>query len=168
MMFFLIAVLVCIFIGDDFKSGYVKNLFTVRAKKSDYVISKTLICSLGAGLTFIALFFGAVIGGKVAGLPFMADGLTSANVFFCLLSKILLTPVFVSIFALMSVIGKQKNWLSMCLSLGVGMLLYMMIPSLTPLNSTLLNVFISILSSAIIGVGLGVISNKVLQKTSLL
>ncbi|MBR2431391.1 MAG: hypothetical protein IKB23_00560, partial [Clostridia bacterium] len=39
MLYFAIAVLICIFVSDDFRSGYSKNLFTVRSKKSDYVIS---------------------------------------------------------------------------------------------------------------------------------
>ena len=39
MMFMLAAVFICLFISDDFRSGYAKNLFTVRAKKGDYVIS---------------------------------------------------------------------------------------------------------------------------------
>ena len=35
MMFFIIAVFVWIFVGDDFRSGYAKNLFTDRSKKDD-------------------------------------------------------------------------------------------------------------------------------------
>ena len=42
MVFMMAAVFICLFISDDFRSGYAKNLFTVRAKKGDYVISKTL------------------------------------------------------------------------------------------------------------------------------
>ena len=42
MMFMAVAVFVCLFITDDFSSGYAKNLFTVRAKKWEYVFSKTL------------------------------------------------------------------------------------------------------------------------------
>ena len=56
MLYFFIAVLVCLFISDDFRSGYAKNLFTVRAKKSDYVISKTLVCFLGGALMILAFF----------------------------------------------------------------------------------------------------------------
>lgn len=43
MLYFFVAVFVCLFVSDDFRSGYAKNLFTVRSKKSDYVISKTLV-----------------------------------------------------------------------------------------------------------------------------
>ena len=39
MMFMAVAVFICLFISDDFRSGYAKNLFTVRARKGVYVIS---------------------------------------------------------------------------------------------------------------------------------
>ena len=41
MAFMGVAVFVCLFISDDFRSGYAKNLFTVRAKRGEYVVSKT-------------------------------------------------------------------------------------------------------------------------------
>ena len=167
MMFFAVVVLVCIFIADDFRSGYAKNLFTVRAKKTDYVISKTLVCFIGSACMFIAFFIGSVIGGGVAGLPFTMDGFNGLNLVFCMLSKICLIPVFVSIFTLMSVIAKQKAWLSICLSLGVGMLLFMMIPMLTPLNASLVHVLGCLAGSVLFAVGLGAISNLILKKTSL-
>ena len=46
MTFMGVAVFVCLFISDDFRSGYAKNMFTVRAKKSYYVFSKTIVGSL--------------------------------------------------------------------------------------------------------------------------
>lgn len=167
MMFFAVAVLVCIFISDEFRSGYTKNLFAVRAIKTDYVISKNIICFIGATCMFIAFFIGTVIGGGVASLPFTMDGFSGENLVYCMLSKIFLIPVFVSIFSLMSIIAKQKSWLSICLSLGVGMLLFMMIPTLTPLNATITNVLVCLLGSAIFSIGLGAISVSVLKKMSL-
>ena len=167
MMFFAVAVLVCIFIADDFRSGYTKNLFTVRAKKTDYVISKTLVCFIGSACMLVAFFVGSVIGGGVAGLPYTMDGFNGLNLLFCMLSKILLLPVFVSIFTVMSVIAKQKAWLSICLSLGVGMLLFMMIPTLTPLNASIVHVLGCLVGGVLFAVGLGAISNLILKKTSL-
>ena len=38
LVYFILTVLVCVFVGDDFRSGYSKNLFTIRSKKSNYVI----------------------------------------------------------------------------------------------------------------------------------
>lgn len=36
--------MVSIFSGHDYRSGYVKQLFTARPKKQDYMISKSLSC----------------------------------------------------------------------------------------------------------------------------
>lgn len=167
LLFFAVAVLVCLFISADFKSGYSKNLFTVRAKKSDYVASKIIICFIASAWLFIAFFLGAMVGGAIAGLSFETNGFTLANVIFCLLTKIFLTPVFISIFTLFSIIAKQKTWLSICLSLGGGMLLFMMIPMLAPLNASLLNALFCLAGSSIFALGLGAISTMVLNKTAL-
>lgn len=167
MLYFLLAVLVCIFVAGDFRSGYAKNLFTIRAKKSDYVISKTLVCFAGGALMILVFFIGALLGGAIAGLPFDMEGFGVGNVVMCVLSKLLLVGVFVPIYLVMSVVGKQKLWLSLLLSFMVGMFLFMMIPMLTPLNATLMNVILCLAGSAVFGVGIGAISNQVLKKTSL-
>lgn len=167
MLYFLIAVLVCVFIAQDFRSGYVKNLFTVRAKKSDYVISKTIVCFIGGALMIFVFFAGSMLGGAIVGLPFDMAGFNVGNAVMCILSKLLLVSVFVPIYIIMSVIGKQKLWLSLILSFMVGMFMFMMIPMLTPLNATIIHVMLCIAGGAMFSVGLGAISNKVLNRTSL-
>ena len=167
MMCFAIAVLVCVFVCDDFRSGYVKNLFTVRAKKTDYVISKTLICSIGGALMILAFTLGAVIGGGVSKLSFEMVGFNAFNLFCSILTKVLLVPIFVSIFLTMSVIGKQKSWLAMCLSLGVGMFLFMMISIASPLDAGIIHIILCTIGSVLFAVGMGTISNIILKKTSL-
>lgn len=167
MMYFAVAVLVCVFVSDDFRSGYAKNLFTVRAKKTDYVISKTLVSFLGSAGMILAFILGAIVGGAVSSLPFTMEGFDSWNLLACILSKMLLTLIFVAIYLLMSVIAKQKLWLSILLSLGVGMLLFMMIPMLTPLDATFMHVVLCLIGGVLFAIGLGAISNQVLKKTSL-
>lgn len=167
MMYFAVAVLVCIFVSDDFRSGYAKNLFTVRAKKTDYVVSKTFVGFIGAAAMFIAFFIGALIDGGVSQLPFEMVGFTAINFVFCMISKIFLSAIFVAVCVLASVIGKQKAWLSMLLSLGIGMLFFTMIPMISPLDSTAINALLSVVGGTLFCVGLGAISNQVLQKTSL-
>lgn len=49
LLYFIISVLVCVFVSQDFRSGYAKNIFAIRAKKADYVMAKTIVCSLGGG-----------------------------------------------------------------------------------------------------------------------
>ena len=167
MLYFAIAALVCIFVADDFRSGYAKNLFTVRAKKTDYVASKTLVLSFGAAMMVLAFFIGSIVGGAVSGLSFEMVGFDALNLVWCILSKMLLVSVFVPIYLIMSVVAKQKLWMSILLSMMVGMFLFMMIPMLTPLNATLGNVLICTVGGVGFGFGLGAISNLVLKKTSL-
>lgn len=167
MLYFAVAVLVSMFVADDFRSGYAKNLFTVRAKKTDYVISKLIICSVGAELMLLAYFVGTMLGGAVAGLPFTMIGFSLGNLIMCVWSKIMLAPVFVSIYLCMSVIGKQKLWLSMLLSFMVGMFLFTIASIAAPINATILNVLLCTVGSILFGIGLGAVSNSVLKKTSL-
>jgi ABC-type transport system involved in multi-copper enzyme maturation permease subunit len=167
MMFMGVAVFICLFISDDFRSGYAKNLFTVRAEKGDYVISKTLAGFVCGALMLIAYFVGSVLGGAIAGLSFGLHGLNAGNIVMCMLAKILLMPVFVSIFTLISIAAKQKAWLSICGSLGGGMLLFMMVSMITPLGSTVIHALLCLAGGAMFACGLGAISRIVLKKTSL-
>jgi len=167
MIYFIVAVLVCIFVCEDFRSGYAKNIFTVRAKKTDYVASKTLVCSLAAAFMILAFFMGAVLGGVVAGLPFEMLGFGAVELSMCMLSKTVLVSVFVPIYLVMSVIAKHRTWLAVILSMMLGMFLFMMIPMLTPLNATALNVLLCFAGGAMFTFGLGALSNAILKKTAL-
>ena len=168
MMFMLVAVFICLFISDDFRSGFVKNLFTVRVNKGDYVISKTLAGFICGTIMLIAYFIGAMLGGAISGLSFDLGGLNAGNIVMCMIAKIFLMLVFVSIFVLVSVSAKHKAWLSICGSLGGGMLLFMMVGLITPLSSTIINVLLCLAGGSLFAVGLGAISKVVLKKTSLL
>ena len=168
MMFFIIAIFVCLFVGEDFRSGYAKNLFTVRSKKDDYVISKMIVCFVVGASMLIAFFIGAMVGGVVAGLPFELEGVTLFNVVMSMLSKIALVAIFVSIYILASVFAKQKLWLSLILSFGVGMLFFTMIPIITPLNANFVNLILCLVGSGLFGVGISFGSKLILDKTSLI
>lgn len=167
MMFMAAAVFICLFISEDFRSGYVKNLFTVRAKKSDYVVSKTLAGFICGALMLIAYLIGTMLGGAISGLSFGLGTLSAGNIVMCMIAKVFLMLVFVAIDVLVSVAAKQKTWLCLCGSLGVGMLLFMMVSMITPLGSTMMNVLLCIAGGALFAFGLGAISNTVLKKTSL-
>ena len=167
MMFMAVAVFVCLFISDDFRSGYAKNLFTVRAKRGEYVVSKTLSGFICGALMLIAYLVGSILGGAISGLSFDLHGLSAGNIVMCMIAKIFLMLVFVSIFTLISVAAKQKAWLAICGSLGGGMLLFMMVSMITPLGSTIINVALCAAGGSLFAFGLGAISKVVLKKTSL-
>lgn len=167
MTFMLVAVFICLFISDDFRSGFAKNLFTVRARKGDYVVSKTISCFLCGACMLIAYFVGSLLGGAISGLSFDLHGLTTGNIAMCLAAKIFLMLVFVAIDVIVSVAAKQKAWLCLCGSLGAGMLLFMMVSMITPLGSTFMNVALCFAGGILFSVGLGTISKKILNKSSL-
>lgn len=168
MMFMLVAVFICLFISDDFRSGFSKNLFTVRAKKGNYVLSKIIAGFICGSLMLVLYFAGAVLGGAICGLSFDLGSLTAGNMVMCMASKVFLMPVFVSIFVTISVAAKQRAWLSICGSLGGGMILFMMVGMVTPLNATMMNVVLCLGGGLIFDLGLGMIGNLILKKRDIL
>lgn len=169
LLYFLVAIFVCLFVGEDFKSGYVKNLFTVRSKKLDYVLSKTVVLFVSAVAMFLLYFVGAMIGGGIAGLSFdvVSVGASAGGIVACMISKVFFALVFVSIALTLAVVGKQRLWLSVLGSLAAGMLLFTMIPMMTPLDSGAFNVVLCVLGGPLFAAGLGAVSNVILNKTSL-
>lgn len=168
LMFFLASVFICIFVSEDFRSGYSKNLFTVRAKKGEYVISKTLVGYIGGVVMLICFFAGSMLGGAISGLSFDTGIASRDSIIMCMFSKLLLMGVFVGVYLMMSIIAKHRLWLSILLSLGVGMMFFAMIPMLTPLTAGISNVFICLVCSVVFAVGLGAISNTILNKRDIL
>ncbi len=168
MMFFLISIFVCLFVGEDFRSGYAKNLFTVRSKKDEYVISKSIVCFTAGASMIVSFFIGAMLGGAIAGLPFALEGVSVYNIVMCLLAKVLLVGIFSSIYVLASVFAKQRLWLSLIMAFGIGMLMFMMIPIITPLNSTIVHVLLCIIGSGLFSYGIGAGSYFILKKSSII
>lgn len=167
LLYFFAAVLVCLFVTEDFKSGYVKNLFAVRSRKTDYVISKTLLCFIGGACMLLAFVIGAMLGGAISGLPFDVGTAGTDGIAMCLLAKVFLMGAFVPVYLLMSVAAKQKTWMAMVGSFCVSMLFFMMIPMLTPLDSGIGNVMGCLAGGILFSAGFGAVSNLVLNKTSL-
>lgn len=167
LIYFLVSIFVCMFVSDDFKSGYSKNLFTIRPKKTDYIISKTLSTFLGAGIMIASFFVGSLIGGGIAGLPFDLAGFGIGGLICCMLSKIFILLIFVSISLVLSVVAKQKLWLSILCSFAGGALLFTMISIMAPLNAGILNVIMCFVGGSMFAIGLGYVGNLILNKFDL-
>ncbi|MBQ7352596.1 MAG: ABC transporter permease [Clostridia bacterium] len=168
MIYFIMAVFVCVFISSEFRSGYAKNLFTNRAKKTEYVVSKTIVCTLTCMAYVLIFFIGILIGGKIAGLPFDLMGASVMQAIMCLITKVALCMVFVPIFIVACVFAKQRTWLSIIMSLCIGMLFFTMIPIISPLDTNILNLIMSIVGGGGIAIGLGAVSNLILKKTNII
>ena len=55
MLYFAITVIVSLFIGQEFKSGYSKNLFTMRSSKKEYIISKSIDSSFVVSMLLLMM-----------------------------------------------------------------------------------------------------------------
>ena len=132
------------------------------------MVSKTIVGFITGSLMLLLYFIGAMLSGVMCGLSFAFTGTMSAfSIVMCVLSKILLMLVFVSIFTVIAIAAKQKAWLSICGSLGGGMLLFMMVGMITPLTATPIHVLLCGAGGLLFAFGLGAISKKILTKTSL-
>lgn len=167
LMYFAIAVLACLFIAADFRSGYAKNLFTVRAGRSEYIFSRLILFFLCGALMMAAFFIGALVGGAIAGLPFTMSGFSRWNLVMCMIAKLGLVAVFVPIFVLAAVFAKQRTWLGLVISCFAGMLLFMMVPMMTPLDATVLHAGMCIAGGALFSIGLGAAGTQLLKRRDL-
>lgn len=68
MIFIFGGIMVSIFIGHDYKSGYVIS-----------IISKTFVCSTGGALMILGFFSGTMLGSAISGLPFEMIGFNIGN-----------------------------------------------------------------------------------------
>ena len=122
MVFIFGGIMVSIFIGHDYKSGYVKQLFTTHAKKQDYMISKTLSCAFAIICMCITYFIGGTIGGLIAGYD------TSVNIGSLLVAvfgKMVMSFGWASLFTFLNVIFRKYFGISVMSSFffGTGILI---------------------------------------------
>ena len=157
LVYFMTAVFVCLFIAEDFRSGYAKNLFTVRERKGDYAASKILI----------GILAGAPIVETHVMLLYWLGAAGAGGLVMCMIAKIALLGVFVPIFVTMSVIARPRSWMSILLSLFAGMLLFMMIPMMSPLDAGTIEVGLCLAGGALFSLGLGAVSCGILKRVSL-
>lgn len=167
LVYFLTGIFMCLFVSQDFAGGYAKNLFTVRARKGGYVAAKTITGFIAGTIFLLAFLAGSIIGGRIAGLSFAAGVAGIHGIIMCMLAKVFLMGVFTAIFLAMSVIARQRAWLAILLSLFGGMLLFMMIPMMTPLDSGIANVGLCLAGGIIFAAAIGRISRRILSIVSL-
>ena len=122
MVFIFGGIMVSIFIGHDYKSGYVKQLFTTHAKKEDYMISKTLTCAFAIVCMCGTYFIGGTIGGLLVGYE------TEVNVgslIFAILGKMIMSLGWASLYTFLNVIFRRYFGISVASSFffGTGILI---------------------------------------------
>lgn len=139
MVFIFGGIMISIFIGHDYKSGYVKQLFTTHAKKQDYIISKAIVGAFSMACMCITYLLGAVGGGLFAGLSFEAK---ISSLIIAVISKILMSIGWASLYTFLNVIFRKKFFISIisCFFFGTGILIIAAAAIVG--NSSVLNIFL--------------------------
>lgn len=119
MVFIFGGIMISIFIGHDFKSGYVKQLFTTHAKKQDYMLSKSLAGAFSMACMCITYLFGGTLAGAFTGLSFSVN---AGSLICAILGKMLMSLGWASLYTFINVIFRSKFGISiaLCFVLGTG------------------------------------------------
>ena len=122
MVFIFGGIMVSIFIGHDYKSGYVKQLFTTHAKKQDYMISKSLSCAFAMACMCITYFIGGTVGGLLVGYE---TNVNIGSLIIAILGKIIMSLGWASLYTFLNVIFRRYFGISIASSFffGTGILI---------------------------------------------
>ena len=122
MVFIFGGIMISIFIGHDYKSGYVKQLFTTHAKKQDYMISKTIVSAFSMACMCITYLIGGVVAGLITKMSFEVNVL---SLICAILGKIIMSLGWASLYTFLNVIFRKFFGVSIASSFffGTGILI---------------------------------------------
>ena len=143
MVFIFGGIMVSIFIGHDYKSGYVKQPFTTHAKKQDYMISKTLVCAFAMACMCVTYLIGGIAGGLFAGY---AWDVNIGSLVIAILGKIIMSLGWASLYTFLNIIFRRYFGISVASSFffGTGILIIGVAAIVEGLSlpSSFLNIFL--------------------------
>lgn len=139
MVFIFGGIMVSIFIGHDYKSGYVKQLFTTHAKKQYYMMSKSLVCAFAMVCMCGTYFLGTVLAGMLVGLSFKVN---FGSLICALLGKLIMSLGWASLYVFINIIFRKHFWISIMLSFFFGTGILIIGAAAVLGNSTILNIFL--------------------------
>ena len=122
MVFIFGGIMVSIFIGHDYSSGYVKQLFTTHAKKQDYMISKTLVCAFAMACMCGTYLIGGTVGGLLAGYD---TSVNMGSLILAILGKAVMSLGWASLYTFLNIIFRRYFGVSILSSFffGTGILI---------------------------------------------
>lgn len=117
MVFIFGGIMVSIFIGHDYKSGYVKQLFTTHAKKQDYMISKSLVCAFAMACMCLTYFIGGTVGGLLVGYD---TAVNIGSLIIAIVGKMIMSLGWASLYTLLNIIFRRYFGISIASSFFFG------------------------------------------------
>ncbi|MBQ3065230.1 MAG: hypothetical protein IJC98_03235 [Clostridia bacterium] len=122
MVFIFGGIMVSIFIGNDYRSGYVKQLFTTHAKKQDYMISKSLVCAFAMACMCITYFIGGTVGGLLVGYD---TAVNVGSLIIAIVGKMVMSIGWASLYTFLNIIFRRYFGISIASGFffGTGILI---------------------------------------------
>ncbi|MGM9604311.1 MAG: ABC transporter permease [Faecousia sp.] len=139
MVFIFGGIMVSIFIGHDYKSGYVKQLFTTHAKKQDYMLSKTISCAFAMACMCVTYTLGGVVAGFLAGTSFEVN---VGSLILAILSKMIMSLGWASLYTFLNVIFRRYFGISIASSFFFGTGILIIGAGMIVGDSPILNIFL--------------------------
>lgn len=139
MVFIFGGIMVSIFIGHDYRSGYVKQLFTTHAKKRDYMMSKTLTCAFAMACMCITYFIGTTMAGLISGTSFEVNYL---SLFIAILGKMIMSLGWASLYTFLNIIFRRYFGISISSSFFIGTGILIIGAAAVLGNTPVLNIFL--------------------------
>ena len=139
MVFIFGGIMVSIFIGHDYKSGYVKQLFTTHAKKQDYMMSKTITCAFAMACMCVTYLIGGVAAGVFAGTSFAVN---AGSLILAILSKMIMSLGWASLYTFLNIIFRRYFGISIASSFFLGTGILIIGVGAIVGNSPVLNIFL--------------------------
>ena len=122
MVFIFGGIMVSIFIGHDYSSGYVKQLFTTHAKKMDYMLPKSLTCAFAMACMCISYLIGGIAGGLFAGYAWEVN---VGSLLLSIVGKMVMSLGWASLYTFLNIIFRRYFGISIASSFffGTGILI---------------------------------------------
>lgn len=119
MVFIFGGIMLSVFIGHDYKSGYVKQLFTTHSKKQDYMISKTLLGAFSMACMCLTYLIGGIASGLFSGLPFEVN---VGSLVCAIFGKMIMSLGWASLYTFINAVFRSRFGISilLCFILGTG------------------------------------------------
>ena len=117
MVFIFGGIMISVFIGHDYRSGYVKQLFTTHPKKRDYMMSKSIVGAFSMACMCVTYLFGTVAAGVLSGTSFEVN---YGSLLSSVLSKIIMSLGWASLYTFINVILRKHFGVAIALSFFLG------------------------------------------------
>lgn len=139
MVFIFGGIMVSIFIGHDYKSGYVKQLFTTHAKKQDYMMSKTITCAFAMACMCMTYTLGGIAAGLLTGASFEVH---AGSLLLAIVSKMVMSLGWASLYTFLNIIFRRYFGISIASSFFFGTGILIIGAGAIFGNSSVLNIFL--------------------------